>query len=102
MGDGIYQNLTYKQQLSLCCDEDEKYENIWPHSCWTLIDYKDMFEDIDRGFIIQETYLYNWFVVNPEWKEICPVCGDEWTDATRCDCPDMISHMEGEGVWAEK
>tara|TARA_R110002073_G_scaffold82759_1_gene197551 strand:- start:63 stop:395 length:333 start_codon:yes stop_codon:yes gene_type:complete len=22
-----------------------------------------------------------------EEEEICPSCGDEWTEATRCDCP---------------
>jgi len=22
-----------------------------------------------------------------EEEEICPSCGEEWTDATRCDCP---------------
>tara|TARA_R110002020_G_scaffold4878_5_gene20977 strand:+ start:3754 stop:4248 length:495 start_codon:yes stop_codon:yes gene_type:complete len=31
-----------------------------------------------------------------EEEEICPSCGDEWTEATRCDCPERWLKEEEE------
>lgn len=35
--------------------------------------------------------------------EICPRCGDEWTETTRCDCPnDSDNDEDGDEFWEAK
>jgi len=60
---------TYQQQLALCKANDLNYNTIWRSKTWTLTDYEEMFEDINRGYIIQENgFDGNYFVLNPDWE----------------------------------
>lgn len=59
---------TYQQQLAKCKDTNEDYSNIWRSSVWTISDYEELFEDIDRGYIIQSQEA-NYFIINPDWEE---------------------------------
>ena len=36
-----------------------------------------------------------------EEEEICPSCGDVWTNATRCDCPEKWAE-EGSCKWTDE
>ena len=71
---------------------------------WTLEDYRDFMFCVEKGYLVQKE-CSTLFMINPEWEgddiyaeafgdiecededEICPCCGDKWTKATRCDCP---------------
>ena len=39
-----------------------------------------------KSFVKERTKLRE----EEEELEICPSCGDEWTEATRCDCPEQL------------
>ena len=58
----------YQEQLAKCKDTTEDYSNIWRSSGWTITDYEELFEDIDRGYIIQSQE-ENYFIINPDWEE---------------------------------
>ena len=58
----------YQEQLAKCKDTTEDYSNIWKSSVWTITDYEELFEDIDRGYIIQSQE-ENYFIINPDWEE---------------------------------
>ena len=60
--------FTYQQQLAKCKDTTDDYSNIWKSSVWTITDYEELFEDIDRGYIIQSQEA-NYFIINPDWEE---------------------------------
>jgi hypothetical protein len=57
------------EQLERIINKRENYKNIWPHHDWTLEDYKELFEYMDKGWIIQGEVEEgdNWLVINPEW-----------------------------------
>lgn len=61
---------TYQQQLAKCKDTDDEnsYSSIWRNSVWTITDYEELFEDIDRGYIIQDPEDV-FFIINPDWEE---------------------------------
>ena len=96
--------MKFHEQMKLLKNENENYDNVWPHDDWDIQDYKDMFWLIDRGYLVQQSF-GNSFMVNEDWEgediyeevfgeptnPICPSCGDEWTEATRCDCPNEES-----------
>jgi len=79
---------------------DDSNSSIFPDFNWTLEDYKEFMHYIAKGILVQQDFGVR-FMANEEhydieeylkeWEEldeeICPSCGDEWTDATRCDCP---------------
>tara|TARA_R110002126_G_scaffold13523_3_gene58541 strand:+ start:3597 stop:3887 length:291 start_codon:yes stop_codon:yes gene_type:complete len=59
---------TYQEQLALCKCETEDYSNIWKSKVWTITDYEELFEDINRGYVIQDPD-NNYFILNPDWEE---------------------------------
>ena len=61
--------FSYQEQLKKCEDPTDDYGNIWRNSEWTIKDYEEFFEDIERGYIIQEDNLGNYFVINEDWED---------------------------------
>ena len=57
---------SYQQQLNKCKDTTDDYSNIWKSKVWTITDYEELFEDIDRGYVIQDPDA-NYFIINPDW-----------------------------------
>ena len=59
--------MKFHEQMKLLRDENEDYDNVWPHDDWDIQDYKDMFSLIDRGYLTQIDYR-NSFSINEEWE----------------------------------
>ena len=80
---------TYQQQLAKCKDTDDEnsYSSIWRNSVWTITDYEELFEDIDRGYIIQDPEDV-FFIINPDWEgeEEEEDSDDEEEDSDDEDC----------------
>ena len=64
--------MRFEEQMKMLHDEDEVFDNVWPHDDWTIEDYKEIFNYIERGYLIQSdwwpTPANNAFVINPEWE----------------------------------
>tara|TARA_R110002050_G_scaffold299876_1_gene466699 strand:+ start:76 stop:966 length:891 start_codon:yes stop_codon:yes gene_type:complete len=87
---------TYQEQLAKCKDTTEDYSNIWKSSIWTISDYEELFEDIDRGYIIQSQEA-NYFIINPDWEEeedqYSKVCDEEDCDTILDIDTDIMCYM---------
>ena len=82
-----YKMSSYQQQLNKCKDTTDDYSNIWKSKVWTITDYEELFEDIDRGYVIQDPDA-NYFIINPDWdgeedseddeiKKLCWTCDEK-------------------------
>ena len=64
---------SYQQQLEeYKSSKDSNYSrHIWKNDDWTIKDYEELFEDIERGYIIQGDFdtHSNGFIINPNWEE---------------------------------
>mgnify|MGYP003148791973 FL=1 len=60
-------SLSLHEQLKLHTEDPLEYDNIFPHDCWTLEEYKEFFRYIGNGWLVQSDE-NNGFVVNPEWE----------------------------------
>lgn len=62
--------MKFYEQLEKHINNPQKYTNIWHNIDWTLEDYKELFEYIDEGWIIQNDYCLdnNAFIINPQWE----------------------------------
>jgi hypothetical protein len=88
--------MSLDEQLKLHTEDPKEYNNIWPHSYWTIAEYKELFEYIDKGWIIQGDawdIKCNGFIVNPDWEgqplwvkptEAC-LCDEEEEKCWTCD-----------------
>ena len=56
---------------------------------WSAEKFKEFLCIVNAKYYDQiiEVYEELSVIIMEEEKEICPSCGDEWTEATRCDCP---------------
>jgi len=62
-------SLSLHEQLKLHIEDPLDYDNIFPHDCWTLEEYKEFFEYVNKGWLIQsDSYENNGFIINPEWE----------------------------------
>ena len=64
-----WDGISYQEQLAKCKDPTDDYGNVWPNKTWTIADYEQLFEDIDRGYIQKEPYEGNYFVINEDYEE---------------------------------
>lgn len=69
-------SLSLHEQLKLHIEDPLEFDNIYPHDCWTLEEYKEFFKYIEKRWILQSWDHYCGFIVNQEWE------GDPlWTPA---------------------
>ena len=61
---------SYQEQLAKCKDPSDDFGNVWRNHTWTIADYEEFFEDIDRGYVIQGgDFDGNEFVINEDYEE---------------------------------
>ena len=82
---------TYQEQLALCKCETEAYSNIWKSNVWTITDYEELFEDINRGYVIQDPD-NNYFILNPDWE------GEEDSEDEE-EIPKPFDEYAGDNNW---
>ena len=61
---------SFEEQMKRLHDEDDEYNNVWPHSDWTIEDYRKLFYHIDKGYLVQGEYYEteNAFIINESWE----------------------------------
>ena len=79
-----FPTYSYQEQLAKCKDPTDDFGNVWRNKNWTIADYEQLFEDIDRGYIIQETYEGNYFVINEDYEEEKFMTEKEFYETEKC------------------
>jgi len=63
------------EQLNKHIEDPQRYTNVWPNSNWDLAQYKQFFEYVDQGWLIQGDRWdlgCNAFIINPDWEDEAP------------------------------
>ena len=63
------------EQLNKHIEDPQRYTNVWPNSNWDLAQYKQFFEYVDQGLLIQGDRWElgcNAFIINPDWEGDAP------------------------------
>ena len=106
--------FSYQEQIAKCKDTTDDYGNVWRNETWTIKDYEEFFEDIDRGYLVQadRRYVGEYFVINEDWEEEEDTCWDN-NKCERdefgccivcCECKECIKRLqeaEEELAWCE-
>jgi len=87
-------SLSLHEQLKLHIEDPLEFDNIFAHDCWTLEEYKEFFEYVNKGWLVQSGE-NNGFVVcqfdhqiKIDILEECDRCGFEdvsWCQSNGCD-----------------
>ena len=87
--------MRFHEQMKKLRNEEEQFDNIFPHYDWTLQDFKDLFCMIEEGYLVQEESY--WFIINEvcdrdvykeqfeEFEANCIVCNDYMSDVEEED-----------------
>jgi len=61
---------SYQEQLAKCKDPSDDFGNVWRNHTWTIADYEEFFEDVDRGYVIQGgDFDGGYFVINEDYED---------------------------------
>tara|TARA_R110001599_G_scaffold68771_2_gene193697 strand:- start:498 stop:851 length:354 start_codon:yes stop_codon:yes gene_type:complete len=76
--------MRFHEQMKKLRNEEEQFDNIFPHYDWTLQDFKDLFCMIEEGYLVQEESY--WFIINETWdrEDVYKEQFEEFEDEEQC------------------